>query len=123
MTRSKGKGAVKTRRANEERVRDRERLREREKEWGGGERHHQNNYNKGHEDDLFGESKGQAGYGPMKGGKQWKGSLLAKEDSSEDESRSKSKSDEIRDRSPSGWSLACMPLSPTRDTGATPERS
>ena len=84
------------------------------------------NYNNGHEDDLFGESKGQAGYGPMKGGKQWKGTLLAKEDSSEDESRSKSKSDEIgsnRDRSPSGWSLACMPLSPTRDTGATPERS
>jgi len=81
-----------------------------------------NNYNKGHEDDLFGESKGQAGYGPMKGGKQWKRSLLAKEDSSEDESRSKSDSDEIRDRSPSGWSLACIPLSPTRDTGATPER-
>ena len=53
MTRSKGKEAVKTRRANEERVRDRERLREREKEWGGGERHHQNNYNKVHASSIM----------------------------------------------------------------------
>ena len=51
-------------------------------------------FNEGHEDDLFGQSKGEAGYGPLK--KQysnWEGKLISKEESSGDESSIGSKSD------------------------------
>jgi len=82
-------------------------------------------YNEGHEDDLFGQSKGQAGYGPLKKQNvQWQGKLISKDDSSGDESILGGKSDPGRGRSPSRWSMACQPLSPTpAGKCGTPERS
>jgi|ERR1712192_38170 len=82
-------------------------------------------YNEGHEDDLFGQSKGQTGYGPLKKQNcQWQGKLISKDDSSGDESTLSGKSDLVRGRSPSRWSMACQPLSPANaDNCGTPERS
>jgi len=82
-------------------------------------------YNEGHEDDLFGQSKGEAGYGPLKKQNgQWQGKLITKDDSSGDESIFSGKSDLVRGRSPSRWSMACQPLSPApAGKCGTPERS
>ena len=81
-------------------------------------------FNEGHEDDLFGQSKGQVGFGPFKKLKSnWEGKLLLKDDSSGDESGSSSKSDVVRGQSPARWSLACQPVSPKADERSdTPER-
>ena len=86
-------------------------------------------YNEGHEDDLFGQSKSQAGYaGLKKRESHWDGKLISKEDTSGDESSCGESSDgdetELgRARSPSGWSLACQPpTSPADDTSGTPAR-
>ena len=81
-------------------------------------------YNEGHEDDLFGQSKGEAGYGPLKKQNgQWQGKLITKDDSSGDESIFSGKSDLVRGRSPSRWSMACQPLTPTpAGKCGTPER-
>ena len=81
-------------------------------------------YNEGHEDDLFGQSKGEAGYGPLKKQNgQWQGKLISKDDSSGDESILGGKSDLVRGRSPSRWSMACQPLTPTpAGKCGTPER-
>ena len=67
-------------------------------------------HDEGHEDDLFGNSKSSAGFIFKQREKQWKPILLSKEDSSGDEAVFESNSGEEkshRDRSPSGWSLAC----------------
>lgn len=81
-------------------------------------------FNEGHEDDLFGQSKGEAGYGPLK--KQysnWEGKLISKEESSGDESSIGSKSDLVPDRSPARWSLACQAVSSAAaERSVTPER-
>ena len=81
-------------------------------------------FNEGHEDDLFGQSKGKAGYGPLK--KQysnWEGKLISKEESSGDESSIGSKSDLVPDRSPARWSLACQSVSSAAaERSDTPER-
>ena len=83
-------------------------------------------FNEGHEDDLFGQSKGEAGYdyGPLK--KQysnWEGKLISKEESSGDESSIGSKSDLVPDRSPARWSLACQSVSSAAaERSDTPER-
>ena len=81
-------------------------------------------FNEGHEDDLFGQSKGEAGYGPLK--KQysnWEGKLISKEESSGDESSIGSKSDLVPGRSPAIWSLACQPVSSAAaERSDTPER-
>ena len=81
-------------------------------------------FNEGHEDDLFGQSKGQVGFGPFKKLKSnWEGKLLLNDDSSGDESGSSSKSDVVRGQSPARWSLACQPVSPKADERSdTPER-
>lgn len=82
-------------------------------------------FNEGHADDLFGQSKGQAGYGPLKKQKSyWEGRLISKEESSGDESSLSSKSDLVRGRSPARWSLACQPVSSkAAERSDTPERS
>jgi len=82
-------------------------------------------FNEGHEDDLFGKSKGQVGFGPLKKlNSKWEGKSLLKDDSSGDESGSSSKSDVVRGQSPARWSLACQPVSPKADESSdTPERS
>ena len=86
-------------------------------------------YNEGHEDDLFGQSKSQAGYARLKKREShWDGKLISKEDTSGDESSFGESSDgdetELgRARSPSGWSLACQPSTfPADDTSGTPAR-
>ena len=86
-------------------------------------------YNEGHEDDLFGQSKGQAGYvGLKKRESHWDGKLISKEDTSGEESSCGESSDgdetELgRARSPSGWSLACQPPKfPADATSGTPAR-
>ena len=80
--------------------------------------------NEGHEDDLFGQLRGQSGYGPLKQQKSvWDGKLISKEDSSGDESSPGNKSDLIRDQSPSRWSVACQPISSrAAENSGTPER-
>ena len=84
-------------------------------------------HDEGHEDDLFGNSKSSAGFIFKQREKQWKPILLSKEDSSGDEVAFESNSGEDkshRDRSPSGWSLACRSRLHSRvDKGeSTPER-
>ena len=84
-------------------------------------------HDEGHEDDLFGNPKSSACLIFKPGEKQWKSNLLSKEDSSGDEVAFESNSGEDkshRDRSPSGWSLACRSRLHSRvDKGeSTPER-
>ena len=81
-------------------------------------------FNEGHEDDLFGQSNGQVGYGSLKKQKNnWEGKLISKEESSGDESSLGSKSDLVRSQSPARWSLACQTVSSRgAERSDTPER-